>query len=712
MHRSLFALAAAVALIGPASAGAADPFTKTDIQVVATVGPNNNTQCTVDATIYKPADASAAHPVAAILATNGFGGSKDDFADLAPAYAKRGYAFLAYSGLGFGGPDQDHPDRKGSSCKIELDDPDWDGKAASTMIDYLGGGTQDTDGHKVDYVIQDAVDHAGKVRQSDPRVGMIGGSYGGQVQFAAADEDARLDTIIPQITWNDLAYSLAPNNTAFTFGVTSPEPGTEKYEWTTLFFGIGVAGTGSGSIGSQDPSHFGQCPNFDDAACQTKLEMDSQGYPSAAGMALARHASVSSYMSKITIPTFLAQGQSDTLFNLNEAVATYEALRAQHTPVKMLWKSQGHSGDDLGDSESQDANPEAAYASRAYLEWFDYYLRGIGDPPALDFSYYRDWIKVPSGKDAAPAIGTAPAYPAADDQTLYLSGTDALVGAASAIKAGAPSYQFTNGAATSYTETSAVDQSQAPSDGPGTFVSFTSPALTKDTDVVGIPKLTGLSLSAQAHENFQDQDPGFRLVLFAKLFELKADGTQVLVHRLIAPVRVPDVTKPFDVTLPGIVHRFAKGSKFQLVIAASDAAYKNNNLPDQVTVNVDPKKPTSLTIPVLSSAPAAGVSQPAGSGQQPQVAQEAKKNSAASLSKARACKKNRRVIRIHFTGVKKPDRVISRRVTLNGKRIKVGHARVLKIDLRKRKAGTYRIFVVVRSKHGKVRRTARTYRVC
>src|SRR4051794_34960700 len=99
MHpaRCLLLAALACALALPTTASAADPFTATDIQVQAVVGPNNDTTCTVDATIFKPAGASAEHPVAAILATNGFGGSKDDLDTLAASYAKRGYGFLDYS---------------------------------------------------------------------------------------------------------------------------------------------------------------------------------------------------------------------------------------------------------------------------------------------------------------------------------------------------------------------------------------------------------------------------------------------------------------------------------------------------------------------------------------------------------------------------------------------------------------------------------------
>ena len=62
---------------------------------------------------------------------------------------------------------------------------------------------------------------------------MVGGSYGGQIQFAIADKDPRLDTIIPIITWNDLSYSLAPNDSGFVKGVTydTAAPGTDKVEW-------------------------------------------------------------------------------------------------------------------------------------------------------------------------------------------------------------------------------------------------------------------------------------------------------------------------------------------------------------------------------------------------------------------------------------------------------------------------------------------------
>src|SRR3954468_20670751 len=137
---------------------AAEP-TKTSMTFDVVTGPNDDTHCKIVADLYKTAGASRSHPVPAVMGTNGFGGSKDDFSDLAPAYAKRGYAFLAYSGLGFGN----------SGCKITLDDPDWDGKAGSQLVSFLRGSKAATDGTTIDYVKRDAKAHDGTARPDDPR---------------------------------------------------------------------------------------------------------------------------------------------------------------------------------------------------------------------------------------------------------------------------------------------------------------------------------------------------------------------------------------------------------------------------------------------------------------------------------------------------------------------------------------------------------------
>src|SRR4051812_23002982 len=423
-------LAAATALAcafaaAPAQAASADYDIKT-LHFDVVTGPASDQHCDIVGDLYKPTSATKAHPAPAILTTNGFGGSKDDQADMAKVLASRGYVVLSYSGLGFGG----------SGCKITLDDRDYDGKAGSQLVTFLGGGKAAKDGTKVDYVRKDAIGADGKHHQFDPRVGMIGGSYGGQIQFAIAGIDPRVDTIIPIITWNDLSYSLAPNNTSFDHGVTYQTPGIEKFEWTSLFFGLGIA---DGLMGTQiDPSRNVACPNFDDRACGSKVQMDATGAPNDATLLFSRHASVTSFVDKIRIPTLLAQGQADTLFNLQESIATYRSLKAARVPVKMIWQSWGHSGGSGGaPGEFDTKDPANQYETRTFLQWFDHYLAGVSPKPQLDVTYFRDWVKYKG--DATAAYARAPAYPFATIQQLFLSGSNSLVANGGAVSAGSAS---------------------------------------------------------------------------------------------------------------------------------------------------------------------------------------------------------------------------------------------------------------------------------
>jgi predicted acyl esterase len=565
---------AALLALPAAGASAAEP-TKKALSFDVVVGPNNDTPCTITADLYTPAGVSSGHPAPAVMGTNGFGGSKAEFDKLGASYARRGYVFLAYSGLGFGD----------SGCKITLDDPDWDGKAGSQLLSFLGGTKAAKDGTKIDYVTKDG--------PGDPRVGMIGGSYGGQIQFAIAGIDRRLDALVPQITWNDLAYSLTPNNTDFAPGVTYRTPGVAKSDWPVLFTALGLGVGFQQAVQNQDPSHLGACPNFTDQVCTSLVTSASTGYPDAATLALLRHASVASYMSKIRIPTFLAQGQSDTLFDLQEAVATYQALRAQGTPVKMLWRSSGHSGGSIP-GESNASNPELAYESRLELRWFDYYLRHIGPKPALDFSFVRDWVSYKG--DAAPTVGVTPHYPAGPEQTVFLSGTSQLVPSRGSVAGGSASFAAAPGASGSgggFTEVPAPDA-------PGTTATYETGPLAGNVDIVGIPRLT-VKLDAPVFAATQGQDPASKLVLFAKLLDVDASGKTTLPRNQLSAVRVGDVTKPVEIQLPGIVHRFAKGHRMRLVVGTSNSTNHGNNVAGTVSIVTSAAAPGTLTLPKAGS---------------------------------------------------------------------------------------------------------------
>jgi len=78
-----------------------------------------------------------------------------------------------------------------SGGQLEVDSPDFEGRDVSAIISWLATQPEvklDTDG--------------------DPRIGMVGGSYGGGVQLVTAANDPRVDAIVPTIAWHSLNTSL------------------------------------------------------------------------------------------------------------------------------------------------------------------------------------------------------------------------------------------------------------------------------------------------------------------------------------------------------------------------------------------------------------------------------------------------------------------------------------------------------------------------
>jgi len=159
-----------IALAGGQQAAAAVADTTpgyhvTSLTVPVMVGPNNDQACTIDADLYLPDGTSSSHKVPAILTTHGFGGDKADpnQAAIGKGFVGQGYAVLSYSGLGFGK----------TTCKIQMDDPSWDGKAGKQMVDVLAGKRAYTpSGSGTPRFLKSIATET----VSDPRVGMIGGS--------------------------------------------------------------------------------------------------------------------------------------------------------------------------------------------------------------------------------------------------------------------------------------------------------------------------------------------------------------------------------------------------------------------------------------------------------------------------------------------------------------------------------------------------------
>jgi predicted acyl esterase len=532
-------------------------------------GPGRSTACNIVGELFVAQTASAKAPVPVILTTNGFGGSYKDQVALAEYFAPRGYAVLTYSGLGFGG----------SGCNIELDSPTWDGEAASQLISWLGNQPE---------ILRDGRD--------DPRLGMIGGSYGGGIQFSTASIDARVDAIVPVITWNDLAYSLAPENNAPNFRFADTTPGVLKWQWTSLFFGDGMSEPLQHATTTPVPPST--CPGFDPAVCQEYLQSSALGYPSASVIATLRSDSMVRFYEHVHAPALLMQGEADTLFNIDEAVANYYELKSQGVPVKLVLQSWGHSNSTPAAGELSYISTLHGYETLLVQDWFGKYLKhqNISTGPAVE--YFRPWVSYNKNGSAEPAYGTSGGWPVGGVTNFYLSGNGALVTTSAGTTAGTLSFVRAAGSEpASYSETSGVQymspfSSIPPTDPPNTFAAFETQPLAAGIDSVGIPVVTfTLKVNLASSAN-----PATEPTLVGKIYDVSPSGTATLVERLVSPVRVTG-SGNVTMTLPGVVHRYAAGDRIELVIAATDQAYLGCRVADALSITVDPLHPSVLSLP-------------------------------------------------------------------------------------------------------------------
>jgi ABC-2 type transport system ATP-binding protein len=269
----------------------------------------------------------------------------------------------------------------------------------------------------------------------------------------------------------------------------------------------------------------------------------------------------------------LDQGEVDTLFNLNEAVATFTALQAQGTPVAMLWREQGHSG----------GTPSAAglaYEQGRIQNWFDHYLKGSAVSTGSSFAYYRDWTG-----DFAEASG----FPAATDtRRYYLSGGQSLVTNPTRITADSQTLVTPPAGPPTTLDgldvlgaVSPVPLDQPDVNAPGSYTYWASPALSGPVTVVGSPRFT-VQVSTPAV--LPTTDPAGQLVLFAKLYDVAPDGTAGLINGLVAPVRIPDPSRPVQITLPAVAHQFPAGHRIEIMLAGGDVNYRGGLVATPVTV--------------------------------------------------------------------------------------------------------------------------------
>ncbi|WP_044870258.1 alpha/beta fold hydrolase [Pseudomonas sp. LFM046] len=253
----------------------------------------------LSATVFQPALEPGKHaPV--VVHTHGWGGWRvtgpDSFygtqmmSGRAALKAWRaGFWVISYDQRGWGGSDGD----------IEMMDPRYEVQDALAVIDWAAT-----------HLPRLTLDGPG-----DPRVGMLGESYGGAVQLLASAEDPRIDAIVPIATWYDLSEALAPG-------------GHLKVGWTGVLLSLGLA-TG------YDLGKFTQTPYLRSASGEMTPEVAAE---------LKAH-SLASYCQRGQRPhadALLIQGLRDTLFPLDQGLSIRECLGQGDVDVRLLGMQGGH----------------------------------------------------------------------------------------------------------------------------------------------------------------------------------------------------------------------------------------------------------------------------------------------------------------------------------------------------------------------------------
>lgn len=382
-----------------------------------------------------------------------------------------------------------------SGGEADVDSPNSEGRDVSAMINWVA----QQHGVELD-------------RPGVPRVGMVGESYGGGIQFAVAQRDCRIDAIAPTIAWNSLGTSLDKNR-------------TPKAGWSSILESVASSARLDPEIGVADK------------------EMSSSGVIDAKATAFFVSRGPAQYLAKVRVPTLILQGTVDDLFTLDEGIANYETLHGQGTTVSMAWFCGGH-GVCLTDPGT------AIDVGRLSLDWMQHYVAKDTSVAVLQGFAFVDQDGTSYTAPGFP-LPTSGAFVGTGSGTLKLTG-----GGGSG-----PPTVAANAAAANAVDAVAYAVTPAPA---ANAVTVTVP-LDRDAVVVGAPKL---SLTYSGTVPTGDRPTR----VFAQLVD---PGTGIVVNNQITPIPVILDGKSHSLVIPmeTIGYTAKAGTSLDLQLVATTVAY-------------------------------------------------------------------------------------------------------------------------------------------
>jgi len=263
----------------------------------------------------------------------------------------------------------------------------WDPRGFGASTGAATVNAPETEGRDVQ-VLLDWVSEQPEARlddDGDPRVGMVGASYGGGIQLTVAAIDCRVDALVPSLAWHSLETGLFRNETV-------------KAGWASTLVDVAAAA-------ELDP-HVTHAADSIESGVLSDDDLE-----------WFRSRGPGDLVDDITAPTLFVQGTVDTLFTVDEAILNHRSLAARGVPTGMLWFCGGH-------GTCLTHRPDTGWITDATFAWLDRWVKGdesIDTGPAIVI------------EDQHGDLWSADAFP--DDEASGGTGdgeaSDAGVGAAS-----------------------------------------------------------------------------------------------------------------------------------------------------------------------------------------------------------------------------------------------------------------------------------------
>ena len=465
-------------------------------------------------------------PAPAILLAHGFGSSKEAVKESAQYYRDNGYVVLTWTARGFGK----------SSGQISMNAAQGEIADIKELISYL--------------VTRKEVK---KESSANPIVGIVGASYGGAAALLSAAADKRIDAAIADITWNNLNQALFPQSSK-----DLSEPGPFKKVWTGTFF----------SLATLQNAALGECGALAAQWCAAYKSAVINERPSAQEITLLNSVSPSAVLSEFSAPTLVSQGQSDSLFPLNESLKTFTALKKNNSAVSLIWHGGGHDG---GTNEDE-------YLRVQYLNWFDKYLNGKDiSIPTFQFTKTNGSISLQDSTVIPKNFFSTTAPDQATINSIDLLPKPALMahpigGIPSAISSLPGIGSAGSVAATVVSGISGF----SPAFLPGQSGFLESAKLQKAVSIVG-PSRIKVRITSSSGE----------ATLFFSLLSKSASGAITQPNGVVAPIKISGIPaggREITVELPSVILDAAVGDSLAVGISTTDQGYELPKTPSLYSI--------------------------------------------------------------------------------------------------------------------------------